>query len=393
MTVQELTEKRATLWNEATKFLDDHTDADGKISAEDAAAYDKMEADIDALGKQIDRLKRRESMDNYLAQPASAPLLNNPQSTGNGKVGRASDEYKKAMLKALRTNFRQVNNLLEETTAAQGGFLVPAEWDNRLIETLEEENVMRTLGTRITTEGEHKINIVASKPAASWVSEGQPITFSNASFGQKTLDAYKLGVGIQITNELLYDNVFNLESYIIEQFGKAIANAEEDAFINGTGTNQPTGFLTTLAADATTYNTTKGAEPTADEIVDLIYKLPRPYRKNAVFLVNDSTLGLLRKFKDQNQRYLWEESYQAGEPSTFMGYKIYTSPYMPKAESGNFALAFGDYSFYNIADRGSRSFQELRELYAATGMVGFLMKERVDGILVDNSAIRALKIK
>lgn len=192
---------------------------------------------------------------------------------------------------------------------------------------------------------------------------------------------------------MLADAAFPLENYILEKFGEAIANKEEEAFIVGTGVGQPTGFLTTLANDTGTYITTKGTEPTADEIVDLIYKLPRPYRKSASFLVNDSTLGLLRKFKDSNQRFLWEESYQAGEPSSFMGYKIYTSPYMPTIQSGQFPIAFGDFKAYNIFDRGTRSFQILNELHAEVGEVGYLMKQRVDGLLLDNSAIRALKIK
>ncbi|MBR3746935.1 MAG: phage major capsid protein, partial [Selenomonadaceae bacterium] len=312
---------------------------------------------------------------------------------GNTKSGRATEEYRQAALTAIRTKFRKIDNALATNPDQSGGYLIPDEWDSRLIQTLEEENVMRRLGTRITTSGEHKINIAATKPAALWVAEGGQMTFGTGTFAQISLDAHKVHVGILVTEELLADNAFNLESYIVDQFGKAIANAEEDAFINGDGNGKPTGFLTTVAADTDMFFTTSGTAPTADEIVDLIYKLPRPYRKSASFLVNDSTLKLLRKFKDSNQRYLWEESYQAGEPSSFMGYKIYTSPYMPLAESGNFAIAFGDFSYYNIADRGSRSFQELRELYAGNGMVGFLLKERCDGVLIDKSAIRALKIK
>ncbi|MBR4384750.1 MAG: phage major capsid protein [Selenomonadaceae bacterium] len=399
MDVQKLIEKRANLWDNAKKFLDEHTDADGKISAEDAASYDKMEADIVALGKQIDRFEKQVARDAELSQPTTVPIRDaigggfDKELRGNTKSGRATEEYRQAALTAIRTKFRKIDNALATNPDQSGGYLIPDEWDSRLIQTLEEENVMRRLGTRITTSGEHKINIAATKPAALWVAEGGQMTFGTGTFAQISLDAHKVHVGILVTEELLADNAFNLESYIVDQFGKAIANAEEDAFINGDGNGKPTGFLTTVAADTDMFFTTSGTAPTADEIVDLIYKLPRPYRKSASFLVNDSTLKLLRKFKDSNQRYLWEESYQAGEPSSFMGYKIYTSPYMPLAESGNFAIAFGDFSYYNIADRGSRSFQELRELYAGNGMVGFLLKERCDGVLIDKSAIRALKIK
>lgn len=393
MDIRDIQQKRANLWEEAKKFLDDHTDKDGKISAEDAAAYEKMENEIVDLGKQIDRLKRQETLNAELNALSGTPMLPTPNGTGDSKSGRASDSYRKAAIEAIRSKFRVIRNDLATNPDTAGGYLIPAEWDTRLIQTLEEENVMRTLGTSIATSGEHKINVVATKPAASWTAEGQPMQFSNATFAQKALDAHKVSIGILVTTELLADNAFDLESYIVEQFGKGIANAEEEAFIVGDGNGKPTGLLTTIANDTSAYTTTAGAAPTADEIVDLVYKLPRPYRKNAAFLVNDSTLAILRKFKDQNQRYLWEENYQVGEPSRFMGYPIYTSQYMPTVTSGNFAIAFGDFSYYNIADRGERSFQELRELYITSGLVGFIMNERVDGLLLDNSAVRALKIK
>ena len=100
----------------------------------------------------------------------------------------------------------------------------------RLVDVLNEENIMRRLATRIVTSGEHKINIAATKPAASWIEEGGALTFWDATFDQKILDAHKLHVAIKVTEELLYDNAFNLENYILVQFGKALANAEEDAF-------------------------------------------------------------------------------------------------------------------------------------------------------------------
>lgn len=393
MEIQSLIEKRANLWDNAKKFLDEHTAADGTISAEDAAAYDKMEADIDVLGKQIERLQKQAAMDNYLAQPASAPILHQPGAGSDTKTGRASDEYRKAALAAIRSKFTKVSNALQTNPDLSGGYLIPDEWDSRLIQTLDEENVMRNLGTSFPTSGEHKINIAATKPAALWVAEGGAMTFGNGTFAQISLDAHKVHVGILVTEELLNDNAFGLENYILDQFGKAIANAEEDAFINGDGNGKPTGFLTTLANDATTYITTTGANIGADDVISLEYSLKRPYRRNAAWLVNDATLAQIRKFKDSSQNYIWQPSYVAGEPDRLLGYPIYTTPYMPKAESGNFALAFGDFSFYNIADRGARVFQRLNELYAANGMTGFLLKERVDGILIDNEAIRALKIK
>ena len=388
-TIMELRTKRAQLWEGAKAFLDSHTDKDGKLSAEDAAAYDKMEADVVALGKDIERLERQAAIDAELAKPTSEPIVNKPAAKVPEKTGRAAAEYRQAMLAAIRSNFRNVSNVLQEGVDTDGGYLVPEEYDSRLIDVLNEECIMRNLGSHITTSGERKINIAATKPAASWIEEGGALSFGDATFDQIIMDAYKLHVAIKVTEELLYDAAFNLESYIIQQFGKAIANAEEDAFLNGDGNHKPTGLLTT----AQTGVITSGASITADDLIELVYKLKRPYRKSAAFIVNDQTLAAIRKLKDANQAYMWQPSYQMGEPDRLLGYPIHTTPFMPTAEAGKTALVFGDYSYYNIGDRGSRSIQELRELFAGNGMIAFVMKERVDGKLVLPEAVQMLKIK
>lgn len=380
-------EKRAKAWEDTKSFLDTHTDKEGKLSAEDAAAYDKMEADVVALGKDIERLERQAVLDAKLSKATTAPITNQPGE--KAKTGRASDAYKEAMLKALRTNFRQVENVLQEGIDAQGGYLVPEEYDRRLIDVLIEENIMRSLATHITTSGEHKINIAATKPAASWIEEGGALSFGEATFDQIIMDAHKLHVAIKVTEELLYDNDFNLESYIIDQFGKAIGNAEEDAFLNGDGKSKPLG----LFPSATVGVTTSTVSVTADDIINLIYALKRPYRKSASFITNDQTLAVIRKLKDNNGAYLWQPSYQAGEPDRILGYAIHTSAYVPTIAVGQTVMSFGDYSYYNIGDRGSRSLQELKELFAGNGMIGYVMKERVDGKLILPEAVQLLKMK
>ena len=391
MTINEIMEKRAKLWESTKKFLEDHTDKDGKMPAADAEAYEKMEADIKEMTRTIDRLEKQAEMDKKFSLPTSSPLTGKPLTAVPGaeeKKGTASDAYKKAMLTALRTNFHKVENVLMEGIDESGGYLVPDELDRRLVDVLEEENIMRGLGHKITTSGQHKINIVATKPAALWVEEGGALTFGDATFDQKFLDAHKLHVAIKITEELLYDNAFQLESWVISEFGKALANAEEDAFLNGDGTGKPNG----LFKDAQTGVTIDSVDITADDVIDLVYKLKRPYRKSASFITNDGTLGVLRKLKDDNGNYLWQPSIKAGEPDTLLGYSIHTSQFVPVLAAGNVAMAFGDYSYYNIGDRGRRAFQELKELFAGNGMVGFVMKERVDGLLILPEAVQLLKV-
>ena len=394
MDVRDLMMKRTNLWENAKDFLDTRTDADGKLSAEDAATYDKMEAEIDELSANIERHERHARIGAEVNKLSAQPILNYPQANGGTKkTGRASDEYKRAILDAVRSNFRVIRNDLQEGVAASGGYLVPAEWDSRLIDTLAQENIMRSLATVITTAGEHKINMTATKPAALWVAEGGALTFGNATFGQITLDAHKLHVAIKVTNELLSDSVFNLETYIIEQFGKALGNAEEDAFLNGDGSGKPTGVFTTAALVANSPIETAGASVAGNDIVDLVYSLKRPYRRNAAFILNDATLATIRKLKDQNQAYLWQPAYTQNEPDRLFGYPIYTSAYAPLATSGTAFIAFGDFSYYNIGDRGTREIQELKELFAGNDMTAFLMKERVDGKLVLPEAVKVLKLK
>jgi len=387
MTIAEMLEKRKNAVDSAIKFAESHKTDKGTLTDEDYGTYQKMEKEIEDMSREISRMQRQENMENELSKPVNAPLTGKPAKQKNNKYEtfRATNEYKSAMLGALRSKFRNVSNVLQEGADADGGYLVPEEYDSRLIDVLEEENIMRTLGTKITTSGQHKINVAATKPAASWIEEGKPLTFGDATFDQIILDAYKLHVAIKVTEELLYDNAFGLENYIVTQFGKALANAEEDAFLNGDGTGKPTGIF--AATGGGTVMKTLTAAIKSDDIIDLVYALKRPYRKNAKFIMNDKTLASLRALKDNNGAYIWQPNYQSGEPDRLLGYEVYTSAYAPLD-----AIAFGDYSYYNIGDRGTRSFAELQELFAGNGMIGFLAKERVDGKLVLPEAVQILKI-
>ena len=386
MTINELREKRNNAWNTAKAFLDSHRTEKGTLTAEDDATYTKMEQDIVDLGKEIARLERQEALDAELSKPVNTPLTSKPASSPSQdtKTGRASDAYKAGMLTALRSNFKQISNVLQEGVDADGGYLVPDEYDHRLVDVLTEENIMRKLGHKITTSGEHKINIAATKPAAAWIDEGGALSFGDATFDQILLDAHKLHVAIKVTEELLYDNAFNLESYIIDMFGKALANAEEDAFLNGSGVGQPLGLFAATGGGTAAIST---AALTADDVIKLVYALKRPYRKNAKFIMNDQTIASIRQLKDNNGAYMWQPSLIAGEPDKLLGYDVYTSPFCPAGK-----IAFGDYSYYNIGDRGTRSFKQLTELFAGNGMIGYVAKERVDGKLILPEAVQILTI-
>ena len=394
--ILELREKRAKLWDSTKAFLDSRRNENGLLSAEDTATYEKMEADVVSLGKEIDRLERQAVLDLELSKPTTAAITNKPsQHQETEKTGRASSEYKAAFWKAMKNkNSFDVQNALQVGTDSEGGYLVPDEFERTLVEALQEENIFRQLATVITTSsGDRKIPVVATKGTASWVDEEGAIPESDDAFGQVSIGAYKLATMIKVSEELLNDSVFNLEQYIAKEFGRRIGAKEEEAFFVGDGTGKPTGIFNTTGGAGVGITTASASAITIDEIMDLFYSLKSPYRKNAVFVTNDATVKSIRKLKDGNGQYLWQPSVTAGQPDTILNRPLKTSAYVPAIAAAAKTIAFGDFSYYWVADRQGRAFQWLNELYAATGQVGFKATQRVDGKLILAEAVKVLQMK
>ena len=392
MTITEMREKRANLWKGMESFLDSRRDGNGVLSAEDDATYSRMEKDLNDLTNEIHRMERKDAIEAELNKPVNAPITEKPQTAkAEVKTGRASNEYKEDFGRVLRGK-RTLHNVLSEGTDSEGGYLCPTEFERQLVDALREENVMRRLCKVITTDNERKIPVAASHSTATWTAENAAYTESDPSFSQKTIDAYKLTDLVKVSIELMQDSMFDLESYIRSEFAYAFGAAEEQAFCVGTGSGQPTGLFT--AAGGTVGVTAASATAvTADELIALIYALKSPYRKSAKFLMNDATVAAIRKLKDGNGAYLWQPSVQAGQPDRLLGYELYTSPYVPVMASGAYAIAFGDFKNYWIADRAGRTVQRLNELYSTNGQVGFVGTERVDGKIILPEGIQLLKMK
>jgi HK97 family phage major capsid protein len=389
--ILELREKRAKAWEGAKAFLDSKRGESGLLSAEDTATYDKMETDVVALGKEIERLERQSALDLEFSKPTSNPITNKPrEADANPKTGRATDEYRADFLNALRGR-PLIHNVMSEGMDADGGYLVPEEFERQIVTGLEESNVIRSIAKTITTSAERKIPIAATHSTAQWTAENAAYTESNPMFAQKQIDAFKLTDLVKVSMELLQDAMFDLETYIAGEFARAFGVAEEEAFCVGTGTGQPTGIFT-ASGGTVGVSTTSTTAITVDNIIDLIYALKSPYRRNAVFLMKDVTVSSLRKLKDSNGQYLWQPSVQAGQPDRLLGYPIHTSPYAPAVAAAALPIAFGDFSNYWIADRMGRSVQRLNELYAGNGQVGFIATERVDGKVILAEGIQLLKM-
>ena len=398
--ILELREKRAKAWDAAKQFLDAKRGADGMLSEEDTATYDKMEQDVMNLGKEIERLERQAAIDAELSKATSTPLTGKPGAKMGKdeveKTGRASDEYKGSFWNAMRVKapMPSVLNALQEGTDSEGGYLVPDEFERTLVEALEEENVFRTLAHVIrTSSGDRKIPVVASKGSANWVDEEGAYQESDDAFSQVSIGAYKLGTMIKVSEELLADSVFDLEAYISKEFARRIGAREEESFFNGDGKGKPLGILAAKDGAEVGVTAASATAITADELIDLFYSVKSPYRKNAVWVLNDATVRLIRKLKDANGQYLWQPALREGEFDTILGKKIYTSPFMPTAAAGAKTILFGDLSYYWIGDRQGVAFKRLNERYADMGQVGFLASKRVDGKLVLPEAVKVLQQK
>ncbi len=398
MTIIELRNKRARKLADTRAFLESRRNSDGFLSEEDDAAYARMEAEITALGNEIARMERLETMDDQLAKPVDTPITEKPASAKTDtKTGRASDAYKAAFWNITRHKdgaTPEVKNALQEGTDSEGGYLVPETFEKKLVDGLKESTVIRAHANVITTSGGlHKIPVVASHGSAAWIDEEGAYTESDETFGQVQLDAHKVGTVIKVSEELLSDSAFDLEGYIFSEFVRRIGDKEEEAFLTGNGTGKPTGILNATGGGQVGVTTAAATAITADELIDLFYSLKAPYRKNAIWVLNDSTVRAIRKLKDSTGNYLLQPALKDGEVSTILGRPYFTSAFAPEIAAGAKTIIFGDLSYYWIGDRQGISFKRLNELYAGNGQVGFLASKRLDGKTVLPEAIKILQQK
>ena len=399
MTVIELRNKRAQKLAAARAFLESNRTPDGFLSQENDAVYTAMEKDIANLGREISRMERLEAMDAELSRPLTSPLTEKPAAPAktDEKTGRASDEYSAAFWNQTRRKDSvtpEMKNALQEGVDSEGGYLVPDEFEHTLVQALEQENIVREHAHVFTTSsGNHKIPVVTSKGTASWIDEEGAIPESDDVFGQQMIGAHKVGTLIKVSEELLNDSAFDLEGYFASEFARRIGNKEEDAFFNGDGVGKPLGILAATGGAQVGVTAASATAVTADEIIDLFYSLEAPYRKNAIWVLNDASIAAIRKLKDNNGQYLWQPALHEGTYDTLLGKRIFTSPFVPEMKSGKKSVIFGDLSFYWIGDRQGITFKRLNERYADTGQIGFIATKRLDGKLILPEAVKVLQQK
>ena len=389
------------------------------FNSDEAAKYKRLENRLDDINASIARTQKiKENQKDMMARTGvvvSAGGYSSDESineliasdaamlerAGHG-AGRTSPSIQQARARCSKTyieNFwlmqrrgsrfadSAIQNSLTIGSDPNGGHLVPVEYDKQLVVAKQIYNEIRNFATVQSTSSDLNIPVEASQGTAEWMTEEESYTESQPTFNRVVLSSHKLGRIMKVSEELLQDSFFDLPTYIAEEYGRSFGFAEEEAFINGDGTGKPNGIVpgagsTTNAAGATGI--------TADEVIDLLYTLPRPYRAKAAWLSSDLQIKNIRKLKDADGQYLWQPGLQADEPDRVLGKPVITSAYVPAPTTGNRSLVIGDLSYYRIADRLRTSMQRLDELFAATGQVGFRMYARTDGKVVLPEAFAAL---
>lgn len=390
--VEKLLQQRGEIIHEMKNMLDAAEKENRDLNADEQSKYDAMTNDIDALKKRADRLEAVNAVHRDLdsmrgAQPRTGI---DPANTGTSRP-LASDQYKNGFDRYARVGMNgltaDVLNALQVGTNSEGGFIVPEEFDTMLVEYLQDINQIRSLVNVVSTASDRNIPVESSLGSATWTAEEAAYTESDAAFSQVVLGSHKLGTIIKVSEELLQDSFFDVQTYLARNFAKRFGIAEEAAFVNGNGTGKPTGIVGGSGLGKTAAG---AAAITSDELIDLMHSVPRPYRVRGTWLMHDSTVKLIRKLKDGDSQYLWQPGLQAGQPDMLLGRPVVASTAMPLATTGLKSVVFGDMAGYTVADRQGTVLQRLNELYAANGQVGFRAYKRMDGKMVDATGIKHL---
>lgn len=300
----------------------------------------------------------------------------------------ASPEYDIQFWNAARGKRGNEDVLAKGRISATGSYQLPASTAGDIEKAMVKESVFRNIATVIKAyKSGYRILAKDCEDVAEFISElGEiPVQDGMKDFNETSIESHKLAVFVKLEEDFVRDAVFSLERYLIGRFAKNFGKAEENAFINGTGVDEPTGIL----------HESNGAEVgvtteslTYDDVISLYFSVEKKYRKNAVWMMNDSTALALRTLKDANGNYLWNHN-----NDTILGKQVVISEYMPDAAEGTKPIAFGDFSYYWVVDRKPVSLRVLIELFAEVGQIGYLAYKFLEGKLIRKNAIKVIQMK
>lgn len=363
------------------------------------ARQDQAEADIVSLRGDVDEVKSRlDKVARAAARPAMAGAAPAP---GNApEVKSFIDSY-------LRLGRETEVKSLNGVNPADGGYAVPRQIDAVIASRVAKVSPIRSIAQVVQTGTAGYRKLVATSGIASgWVSETaarpESATPQFAEIAPPTGDLYANPAASQA---MLDDVAFDLETWLANEIANEFARAEGAAFVKGTGTNQPEGFLNTAKATADDSARAFGAVQyigtgsatglgTALELklIDLVHSLKAGHRQGASFVMNSATLANVRKLKTSDGAFLWQPGLTEGQPNRLLGYPVIEAEDMPDVAGGAFPIAFGNFmNGYLIAEHGPTRI--LRDPFTNKPFVHFYSTKRIGGKVLDSNAIKLLKIE
>lgn len=410
--VAKLRDRRTRVVEEARRLAEIAAEANRNFSGEEEAQWQTLNSEIDALDKRIGAMvegeTRAKKTEDAMRDLEGKPRVDgrsdrDDQRSGGDRDGGAGDagmsDYEvqlRGMLTGASGAPRAIDvkpkgkvdfRTLSKLTAPAGGNTIPTTFYDQLIQHMIETSSVLQAGVRVlnTTGGETiQIPKTTTHSTAGLVAEAAAIGVSDPAFAQASLSAYKYGVMVQVSRELVDDSAVDLMGYLAEETGRALGNAFGAHLVTGTGSSQPRGITldSTLGVTAT-----GGGSPTGDNLIDLYYSLIAPYRNapSAAWMMKDTSVGALRKVKDTTGQYIWQQGLVAGAPDMILGKPVLTDPFMPAVGVGAKSVLFGDFSRYFVRLAGGIRFERSDEYAFNTDLVTFRALLRGDGALIDTS--------
>jgi HK97 family phage major capsid protein len=284
---------------------------------------------------------------------------------------------------------------MNRTTAGQGGYLPPIKYSNELVQAMTEGSKIRQLSRNITVEGANSFKVpgLTNSTAAVLSVESTAYTQLEPTITEVSFDPYKYTHLSLATDELLADSRIDVYGQILQPDAvNSFTLAENTAFATGTGSSQPQGLFVGASFGVTAAGTNA---ITAEEVIDLYHSVALEYRERSTWVMNDSTLKLIRKMRESGSTtgaFLWQPSMIAGQPDTILGRPVVTISTAPAATTGLKPIVFGDLSYFWVCDfdSGNAGFKRLEERYAELGQVGFRWSKRIDSNVMLAAAIKHL---
>lgn len=300
-----------------------------------------------------------------------------------GVMNLKEDEQKS--LREVTDEFKALG-IVNDTAA---GYLAPTEYVREIIKAVTEISPSRALvNVRQTMMKSVQIPRKTGTFAAQWVADqGTRSETTGLAYGLWEIPTHEMYALVDISNQMLEDSAFNMESEIRNEASEQFAYAEGYAILNGTGVGRPEGILNN--ADVLSTNSGSASALTADGLISLFYDLKTAYSARATWGMNRSTIGAIRKLKDKDDQYLWMPGLAQNVPNTILGAPYVELPDMPNVGSGAYPIILGDWSrAYTLVDRIAMEF--LRDPYtqATSGNVRFIFRRRLGGQVVLPEAIR-----